>query len=136
MPGTGAALRSLVQYPQIVSSTSTGNWNSGVATSGNPGADLFTRGVVNQWWKLQDSYVLLSAFNAAATVTIRAYMLLMGAEREVLNDNWVVALDGEVAFIVWFWNIDMFGPLRIEVFSNVAADDGVVVPYEYRIKDW
>jgi hypothetical protein len=134
--GLASDIKRLVQHSRIVSTTATGAWNGGVATSGNPGADLYTYGAANKWWRLAESYLLLSAFNIAATVTIRAYETLMGAEREIMDDNWVVALDGDVAYIVWFWDVQIFGRLRIEVFSNVAADNGIVVPYEYRVKDW
>lgn len=126
----------LRQRPVIVTNTIVGNWNSGVATSGQAGANLFSYGIANQWWRLQEAYVLLSAFNAAATVTVRAYMNLMGAEREVMNEDWTVALDPPVIYIIWFWEVEMFGPLRIEAFSDQAADDGLAVPYEYRVKEW
>ena len=126
----------LIQKPAIVPGTIVRNWNSGIATSGNAGGDLFTLGTVGQWWRLQEAYLRIDAFNIAATVTIRAYEILMGAEREIMNDDWVVALDGDIAFIIWFWEIEMYGPLRIEVFSNVAADDGLAAPYEYRTKEW
>jgi hypothetical protein len=134
--GLAAAIRMLTQHSRIISTTTTGAWNSGVATSGNPGADLYSYGQANRWWRLQESYLLLAAFNAAATVTVRAYEPLMGAEREIMNEDWVVAADGDVVFIVWFWEVEMFGPLRVEVFSNNAGDDGLVVPYELRVKDW
>ncbi len=126
----------LVQHSRIINGTVTANWNSGVATSGQPGADLFTYGAANQWWRLQEAYVLLAAFNAAATVTIRAYEILMGAEREIMNEDWTVAADPPVIFIVWFWEVEMFGPLRIEAFSDQVADDGLTAPYEYRVKPW
>jgi hypothetical protein len=134
--GLAQAIRSLVERPRIVSASRTANWNSGLATSGNPGADLFTYGAVNQWWRLQESYLLLSAFNPLAIVTVRAYEILMGAEREIMNEPWTVATDGDVIFIVWFWEVEMFGPLRIEVNSSNAGDDGLAAPYEYRVKGW
>lgn len=131
-----SAIRLLIQRARIVQGPAVGNWNSGVATSGNPGADLFTIGTINSWWRLQEAYMLLSAFNAAATVTIRVYEQLMGGEREVLNDDWIVAVDPPIVYLVWFWEIEMFGPLRVEAFSDQAADDGLAVPFEYRWKDW
>lgn len=134
--GLTSAIRLLVQRPRIVSTTRVANWNSGVATSGNPGADLFTYGAANRWWRLSEAYLRLSAFNAAATVNIRAYETLMGAEREIMDENWSVLLDGDVAYIVWFWDVQILGPLRVEVRSTVAADDGLAAPYEYRVKDW
>ncbi|MFA5401239.1 MAG: hypothetical protein WC359_12400 [Dehalococcoidia bacterium] len=125
----------LVQKPTIVPGATTANWNSGVATSGQPGADLFTFGAVGQWWMLKEAYMLLSAFNIAATVTVRAYETLMGAERMVATDDWTVAVDGPVIYLFfWFFSWEMYGPVRIEVFSDQAADDGLAAPYEYRYK--
>jgi hypothetical protein len=134
--GLASRIRLLTERPRIVTAATTANWNSGVATSGLAGADLFTYGAANQWWRLQEAYILLSAFNAAATVTVRAYMNLMGAERQVMSEDWVVAVDPPVIYVVWFWEVEMFGPLRIEALSDQAADDGLAAPYEYRIKDW
>ncbi len=134
--GLASAIKLLIERPRIVQATTTANWNSGVATSGNPGADLWTYGAANQWWRLGEAYLLLSAFNAAATVTVRAYENLMGAEREVMNEDWLVAVDPAIVYIVWFWEIQIFGPLRIEVFSDQVADDGLAAPYEYRVKRW
>jgi len=122
--------------PRIITGTVRRNWNSGVATSGQPGGDLFTYGRADQWWRLSEAYLRLASFNAAATVTIRAYLTLMGAERTLMNDDWTVALDGEIAYIIWFWDVQIFGSCRIEVYSDQAADDGLAAPYEYRVKDW
>lgn len=128
----------LVSPPNIVSSTTTANWNSGVAASGNPGADLWTHGSVGQWWRLQEAYLLIfpGIWNVGATITVRAYEIMMGGEREVLNDGWLAdGTDGELAFIFWWaMGLDIYGPVRVEVFSDQAADDGVAVPYEYRFK--
>lgn len=129
-------IKLLYQKARIINATTTANWNSGVATSGNPGADLFTYGAAGQWWRLQEAYLLLSAFNAAATITVRAYEQLMGAEREVMNDDWIVAVDPPVIYIVNFWEVQIYGPVRVEVFSDQAADDGLAAPYEYRVKEW
>jgi hypothetical protein len=124
--------------PTIVPGTTTANWNSGVATSGLAGADLFTFGAVGQWWQLQESYLRLfpAIWNVAATITIRSYITLMGVEVMVGNEDWAAdGTDGEVAFIYWFWLMgNIYGPLRVEVYSDNGADDGAVVPYEYRYK--
>ena len=45
--------------------------------------------------------------------------------------------DGNVAYIYWFWlQAELYGPLRVELYSDQAADDGVAAPYEYRYKEW
>jgi len=106
-----------------------------VATSGQPGADLFTIGTPNTWFRLCDAYLVLTAFNIAATVTVRSCLNIAGAERR-LEGEWDVATDGEIAYIFWFWEMQLYGPLRIEVYSSVIGDDGFPATYEYRVKSW
>lgn len=133
-------IRLLVERPRIIPGVATAPWNSGVATSGQPGADLFTYGVANQWWRLQEAYVKLfpGIWNVAATITIRSFYYIMGAEEMVGDEDWLAdGTDGNIAYIYWFWlAAEIYGPLRVEVYSDNAADDGVIAPYEYRIKSW
>lgn len=137
----GAA--SVIQIPYIHTGTVRANWNSGFATSGLPGADLFIYGLPGQWWRLSDAYLVLAAFNPGllTDVTVRAYLNIAGAERTVMDEVWEPAFDGELVFIVWFFEVQIFGPLRVEVYSNAvgawpAGDDGLAAPYEYRVKEW
>jgi len=138
--GLLAEVRLLRQHPRIVPATMTANWNGGFATSGLAGGDLFTYGVAGQWWRLQEAYLKLfpGVWNVAATITIRSYLIIMGGEEMVGNDDWKAdGTDGNVAYIYWFWLMaEIYGPLRVEVYSNNAGDDGVVAPYEYRFKNW
>ena len=133
-------LKKLTARPDIVPGTTTAIWNSGVATSGLAGADLFTYGAVGDWWRLQEAYLKLfpGVWNVAATITIRAYLTIMGAEELIGDEDWLAdGTDGNIAYIYWFWLMaEIYGPLRVEVYSDQVADDGVVAPYEYRIKDW
>lgn len=128
-------LTNLIRVPTIVTSTTTANWNSGVATSGQPGADLFTLGTPGEWFKLSEIYLGLYAFNAAATVTVRVYEEILGAERLVMDEDYIVAAEPDIVFIFWFWEIELYGQIRIEVFSDQGADDGLAAPYEYRYKE-
>ena len=126
----------LVQHPRITTLTTVANWQSGVATSGLAGADLFTYGNANRWWRLTEACFQLSVFNAAATVTVRGYSYLVGAMNLAFTDNWSVAFDGPIAWINFFFDIQLYGPIRVEVYSDQAADNGLVVPYDLRVKDW
>jgi len=124
----------LWQHPNIIIATTTANWNSGVATSGLAGADLVTIGVVGQWYRLNAGFVVTTGFNAAATVTIREYCNIAGANRLVMTDDTIMP---EVLIqLSWWLDAELFGPYRIELYSDQAADDGLVVPYEYRMKEW
>ena len=129
-------LELLAERARIVPGTVKANWNSGIATSLKPGADLFTVGEVGQWFRLSDAYLVLTGFNAAARVSIRAYLNIAGAEREVMDEDWVIADEGELAYIIWWWDVEIYGPLRIEVYSDKIADNGFTASYEYRKKDW
>ncbi|MDD5700439.1 MAG: hypothetical protein PHU23_00190 [Dehalococcoidales bacterium] len=124
----------LTRRPTIVPGNTTANWNSGVATSGNPGADLVTIGTPGQWCDVSNAVLRLADFNVAATVTVRAYTNMMGVEVEIMNEDYSVAADGEVVFMIWWWEVEQYGAVRVEVFSDQVADDGVTVSHEYRIK--
>jgi len=131
-----SGLAKLTERARIVPGTVTADWNSGVATSGLPGADLFTYGGVGQWWRLTEAYLVLTGFDLAATVTVRVYLTIAGEERQMPEEDWEVAFDGPLAYIFWFWEVEIYGPLRIEVHSDQAADDGFTATYEYRVKSW
>jgi hypothetical protein len=134
MLNLGAAINLLLQRPRIVVASKSANWNSGVATSGQPGADLITVGKVNQWYRLNQAIVVMTGFNAAATVTVREYGLVAGVERLLLTDDWT--MPQEIAFLSWWFDAEFYGPYRVEVYSDQAVDDGVAVASEYRVKDW
>jgi hypothetical protein len=134
--GLSQRVRLLCQRPRIVPGVIAANWNTGLATSGLAGADLVTIGVANEWYRLNQFALILTGFNAAATITMRAYMNMAGASRLILTDTWPIATSDDVAYLSWFFDAEFFGPFRVEVFSNVLADDGFAATYEYRIKDW
>ncbi len=133
-------MRMLAERPTIVLDTKTANWNSGVATSGLAGCDLFTYGVAGQWWRMQEAYFRLfpGIFNIAATITYRVYFTIIGAETLIGEDDVLAnGTDGDIIPLYWFWiNAEIYGPLRVELYSDTPADDGVTVPYEYRVKSW
>jgi hypothetical protein len=134
------AIRLLAQRPRIITGSVTGAWNTGFATSTLAGADLFAYGVANQWWRLQEAYIKLfpGVWNIATTITVRAYAYIMGTEQEIGNADWLAdGTDGSIIYVYWFWlAAEMYGPLRVEVYSDNPLDDGIAAPYEYRIKDF
>ncbi len=128
------SLALLIQHPRIMPGIVSANWNSGAATSGQPGADLITIGLAGQWYRLNQFSIVSTGFNAAATVTVRAYMDIAGANRMILTDDWTVP--EEVIFLSWWFDTEFYGPMRVEIYSDQGVDDGLAVPYEYRIKPW
>jgi len=132
-----ALIRLLAQRPRIVPGTTLANWNSGVASSGLAGGDLFTAGIANHWCRLCDSYLVITGFNAAATITLRGYGTVAGVERFMWTDDYIIAgIVEDIIWISWFWDTQVYGQTRIELYSNQAADDGLTVTWEYRQKDW
>lgn len=130
-------IRLLAQRPRIVTGTTTANWNSGVATGGLAGGDLFTIGIANRWMRICDSYMIITGFNAAATIDLRGYGTIAGAERYMWTDDYIIAgVAEDLIWISWFWDTQVYGQYRIEVYSNQAADDALAVTWEYRWKDW
>lgn len=125
----------LVERPNIIPGATTANWNSGVATSGQPGADLITIGAANQWYRLNQFTIVMAGFNAAATVYVRCYMDVAGVNRLVIDDDYGPP-PPETAFLSWWFDAEFYGPFRVELYSDQAVDDGLAVPYEYRIKNW
>lgn len=117
-----------------VDDTTTANWQSGTATSTETGGDLVTLGTVSVWKKLHSLIVDISALTAAATITVRLYKLVNGAERGIYNQDFVkgVAPDG-----LWIVNgtLVIYGQVRVEVQSNNASDNGSAVAYEYDLED-
>jgi hypothetical protein len=127
----------LCEKPRIITATRTANWNSGVATSGLAGADLVTIGTAGQWCRISECVLILTDFAAITHLTIRYFLTLCGAERRMQDDIWACdGTDGQAALLGYFWEMELFGTMRAEVFSDQAADDGVVANYEYRIKSW
>src|SRR4030042_494614 len=116
-------LRLLIQRPRIITGTTIANWNSGVAPSGAAGATLITIGVPGSWYRLNFGAVILAGFNVAATVTIREYADVAGANRLVMEDDWT--MPEELAILSWWLDSEHYGPYRIELFSDQAADDGL-----------
>lgn len=130
-------LRLLQQYltpPDIIPGSPTGNWNSGTATSGDPGADLVTIGTANEWSEVSMAVIFLNSFTPGATITIRGYELIAGAVREVMNDDYVVGVDPDLVMLIWWISAQIYDQIRIEVHSDQAADDGKAAVFEYRIK--
>lgn len=124
----------LKQHATITIGDTTANWNSGTATSGSSGADLFTMGQAGKWSRINFGAVILTGLDVAATITIREYMDVAGSNRMIMEDDWLVT--EELALLSWLWDSEIYGLYRIELYSDQAADDGVAIDWEYRIKDW
>ena len=66
-----------------VESSKTANWQSGTATSTEPGADLVSIGNPADRKKLHSLVVGIGALTVGATITIKLFMLVNGVETKV-----------------------------------------------------
>jgi hypothetical protein len=81
--------------------------------------------------------VIVPTFNVASHVIIRAYMTVAGVMRSLGDQTWDCdGTDGDLAFMLWLWEVQIFGPIRVELYSDNVLDNGVAAPWEYRVKDW
>ncbi len=51
-----------------------------------------------------------------------------------MNEDYSVVADGDLVYMIRWWEIEQFDQVRVEVYSDQAADDGLTVPYEYKVK--
>lgn len=103
--------------------TVAGNWQAGVATSLQPGADLVTIGTAGVRRKVHSLHVDISALTPGATITIRLYTPTTGVPGvDAYSQNFVV---GTVPNDLWIINgtLEIDDILRVEVRSNNVGDN-------------
>ncbi len=110
-----------------------GNWNSGTASSGNPGADLATIGADDIEYKFHSLVVDISNLTDGATVRVRLFMEVNGVERQVYNQTFLKGTDPDGLWIV-NGTVGIHEELRVEVYSSVPADNGKTVDYDYMLE--
>jgi hypothetical protein len=110
------------------------NWNSGVASSGNPGADLCSFGVADTRYKVHSLLVNMGNLSLGATVTVRLYMEVNGAEQEVYYQEFTQGTDPDGLWVI-NGTLAIHEAIRVEVHSNNVADDGLVVDYDYMLEE-
>ena len=117
-----------------VTGQTTANWNSGVGTSGETGADLVAIGSHGVRYKLHSFLINISALAAGATVTVRLFMQVDGAERKVYQQTFTKGTDPDGLWIV-NGAVGIHEALRCESHSNNAADDGKAIDYDYMLEE-
>ena len=111
----------------------TANWNSGLASSGNAGADLVSVGASDTRYKLHSLLVNIANMTLGAAITVRIYTQVNGAEQEVYNQSFTQGTDPNGLWIV-NGTVGIHEVLRVEVYSNQASDDGIAVDYDYMLE--
>jgi len=108
-------------------------WQGGAGTSGEVGSDLVTLGGAGVRNKLHSLLVNISALTPGATITVKMFMLVNGAERKVYNQNFVQGVDPNGLWIV-NGTVGLHEALRVEVQSNNALDNGLAIDYDYMLE--
>ena len=116
-----------------VSDSATANWQSGIATSGETGADLVTIGANDVKYKLHSLVVNISALSAGAVTVIKLFMRVNGVERKVYHQSFIKGTDPDG---LWLVNgpVGIHQAVRVELASNNAADNGQSVDYDYMLE--
>jgi len=109
------------------------NWNSGVATSGNPGADLVSIGANDTKNKLHSLLLNISSLTGGATVRVRLFMEVNSVESQVYNQTFIKGTDPDGLWIV-NGTVGIHEVLRAELHSDNPADDGKAVDYDYMLE--
>jgi hypothetical protein len=116
-----------------VTGTVTGNWQSGIAASGETGANLVIIGANDIKNKILSLLVSIHNLTAGATVTVRMFQQVNGTERKVYSQPYVGGVDP-----AGLWLVDspvtIHEALRVEVQSSNAADNGASVDYDYMLE--
>jgi hypothetical protein len=109
------------------------NWNSGIATSGEAGADVVTIGASGVAKKLLSLIVSIHGFTAGGRVTIRMYTRVNGVERKVYQEDFNKGTDPDGCWIV-NGPVGIHEEVRVEAESNRAADNGVAIDYDFMLE--
>ena len=111
----------------------TANWNSGLASSGNAGADLISVGASDTSYKLHSLLVNIANMTLGSAITVRMYTQVNGAEQEVYNQSFTRGTDPNGLWIV-NGTVGIHEVLRVEIYSNQASDDGIAVDYDHMLE--
>ena len=115
----------------------TADWESGVATSGEDGADLVSIGSAGDRKKLHSLLVGIGALTGGAVITIKLFMLVNGVDTKVyppVGTTWTPGTDPNGIWVVT-GTLEIDGVLRVEVESDQAGDNTRAITYKYDLED-
>ena len=92
----------------------TANWNSGLASSGNAGADLVSAGASDTSYKLHSLLVNIANMTLGSAITVRMYTQVNGVEQEVYNQSFTRGTDPNGLWIV-NGTVGIHEVLRVEI---------------------
>lgn len=109
------------------------NWQSGVGTSGETGADLVTIGANDTKNKLHSLLVSIRALTVGAVITVKMFQQVNGVEDKVYQQNFVRGTSPNGLWIVDA-TVGIHEALRVEVQSDTVADNGLAIHYDYLLE--
>ena len=113
------------------------NWQSGIGTSLEAGADLVSIGAAGDRKKLHSLVVGIGALTVGATITIKLFQSVNGVDTKVyppVGSTWTPGTDPNGIWVVT-GTLEIDGILRVEVQSNNAGDNGRAITYKYDLED-
>ncbi len=116
-----------------VSGSVAGNWNSGIATSGETGADVVTIGANDVKKKLHSLILSIHNFQSGGKVTVKLFTQVNGTERKVYQEDFNKGTDPDGLWVV-NGTVGIYKAVRVELQSNRAVDNGVSLDYDYMLE--
>jgi hypothetical protein len=113
--------------------STTANWQSGTATSGETGSDVVTIGANDTKYKLHSVLLSIHNFQAGGKVTVKLFMQVNGTERKIYEEQFNKGTDPDGLWVV-NGAVGIHEALRVEAESNKAADNGVAIHYDYMLE--
>lgn len=110
-----------------------GNWQSGIATSGETGADVVTIGANDTRKKLHSLMLSIHNFTLGGRITVRMYSQVNGTERKVYQEDFNKGTDPDGLWVV-NGTVGIHKALRVEAQSNRAADNGMAIDYDFMLE--
>ena len=114
----------------VYSGYGTPNWNSGFATSGDPGSDVTPIGSAGGEYIVHSLFLNIAALTPGANVTVRMYTLIATIEACVYRQTFVQGTDPDGLWII-NGSLGISEILRVELYSDQGGDDGALVYHEY-----
>jgi hypothetical protein len=120
-----------------VDSSTTANWQSGTATSGETGADLVSIGTASDRKKLNSLLIGIGNLTVGATITVKLFTNINDVENKIYPPPGVTFIVGTDPNGIWVVNgpVEIAGVIRVEIESDNAGDNGKAITYQYALED-
>jgi hypothetical protein len=108
-------------------------WESGIASSGQPGGDLVTIGETGKKYKIHSLIVNIRELQLGGTINVRLYTVVGGVESKCYHQTFTQGADPDSLWII-NGTVGIHNPLRVEVQTNRAFDNNNPIYYDYMLE--